>query len=309
MPRSMTLLAAMAGLVLGLPAAAQDDPTTELEDIVVIARRSGAPVWRIFDGDSTVILVGSARSIPRDIVWRPEALEAAVQQADAIVMSQSATMSLGDFMRLRRAKARLPQGTTVADYIDAEQQGRLQRLGINYRRDYSERGLVAIAEDLLNRRLAYGRGNGPSAESVIRATARKANKTSVLVGDMDAHHIDEAVAVPDQGQVACLTAAMSAVEAGRDGVVLRASSWARQDVPSLMATPLEQAIDRCAWFADGELRRAGRAQWDQALIDALAAPKTTLMVAPVSIAAEPAGLLDQAEARGLDVSGPDWKAD
>ena len=34
MPRSMTLLAAMAGLVLGLPAAAQDDPTTELEDIV-----------------------------------------------------------------------------------------------------------------------------------------------------------------------------------------------------------------------------------------------------------------------------------
>lgn len=69
MPRSMTLLAAMAGLVLGLPAAAQDDPTTELEDIVVIARRSGAPVWRIFDGDSTVILVGSARSIPRDIVW------------------------------------------------------------------------------------------------------------------------------------------------------------------------------------------------------------------------------------------------
>ncbi len=309
MPKSMMLFAAMAGLALGLPAAAQDDPTTALEDIVVVARRSGAPVWRIHDGDSTVILVGSARSIPRDIVWRPEALEAAVQQADAIVMSQSATMSLGDFMRLRRAKARLPQGTTVADYLDVEQQGRLQRLGVNYRRDYSERGLVAIAEDLLNRRLAYGRANGPSAESVIRATARKANKTSVLVGDMDGHHVDEAVAVPDQGQVPCLAAAMSAAEAGRHGVVLRASSWARQDVPTLLATPLEQALDRCAWFADGELRRQGRAQWSQALVDALAAPKTTLMVMFVTIAAEPGGVLDQAEARGLDVSGPDWRAD
>ena len=305
----MMLLAAMAGLGLGPPAAAQDYPTTELQDIVVVARRSGAPVWRIHDGDSTVILVGSARSIPRDIFWRPEALEAAVQQANAIVMSQSATMSLGDFMRLRRAKARLPQGTTVADYLDLEQQGRLQRLGVSYRRDYSERGLVAIAEDLLDRRLAYGRGSGPSAEGVIRAAARKANKTSVLVGDMDAHHIDEAVAVPDEGQAACLAAAMSAAEAGRDGVVSRASSWARQDVPTLMATPLEQAIDRCSWFADGELRRESRAQWSQALADALDDSRTTLMVMSISIAAEAGGLLDQAEARGLDVSGPYWKAD
>lgn len=309
MPVYRRLLAAAAGLALAAPVAAQDDPPIELEDIVVVARRSGAPVWRIHDGDSTVILVGSARSIPRDIAWRPEALESAVQQADAIVMSQSATMSLGDFMRLRRAKARLPRGTTVADYLDVEQQRRLQQLGVNYRRDYSERGLVSIAEDLLDRRLAYGRGNGPSAESVIRAAARKMNKASVLVGDMDARHIDEAAAVPDQGQVACLTAAMSAVEAGRDGVVLRASSWARQDVPTLMATPLERAVDRCAWFADGELRRQGRAQWSQALVDALAAPKTTLMVMSVSIAAEPGGVLDQAEAKGLDVTGPDWKGD
>lgn len=309
MPRFVMLLAAAASLALGLPAAAQDDPTTELEDIVVVARRSGAPVWRIYDGDSTVILVGSIRSIPRDIVWRPEALEAAVQQADAIVMSQSATMSLGDFMRLRRAKARLPQGQTVADYLDAGQQDRLRRLGASYRQDYSERGLVAIAQDLLDRRLAYGRGSGPSAEGVIRSTARKVDKTSVLVGNMEAYHIDEAVAVPDQGQVACLTAAMTAAEAGRDGVGLRASSWARQDVPTLMATPLEQAIDRCTWYADGDLRRQGRVQWSQALSDALAAPKTTMMVTSVSIAAEAGGLLDQAESRGLEISGPDWKAD
>lgn len=102
---------------------------------------------------------------------------------------------------------------------------------------------------------------------------------------------------------------MSAAEAGREGVVLRASSWARQDVPTLIATPLEQALDRCAWFADGDLRRKSRVQWSQALVEALAAPKTTLMVMSVSIAAEAGGVLDQAKAKGLDVSGPDWRAD
>lgn len=309
MPNHMTVLAALLVLALGSPAAAQDNPTTALEDIVVVARRSGAPVWRVHDGDSTVLLVGSIRSIPRDIAWRPEALEAAVLQADSIVMSQSATMSLGDFMRLRRAKARLPEGRTVADYLDAEQQDRLRQLGASYRQDYSKRGLVAIAQDLLDRRLAYRRGSGRSAEEVIRSAARKADKSSVLVGDLDARHIDEAAAVPDQGQTACLVAAITATEAGQDGVDLRASSWARQDIPTLMATPMEQAVDRCTWFADSGLRSQGRAQWRQAFSDALGSPKTTMMVMSVSIAAEAGGLLDQAEAKGLEISGPDWKPD
>ena len=42
----------------------------------MLARRSGAPMWTVSRGDSTLILVGSIRSIPRDVTWRPEALEA-----------------------------------------------------------------------------------------------------------------------------------------------------------------------------------------------------------------------------------------
>jgi hypothetical protein len=41
---------------------------------------------------------------------------------------------------------------------------------------------------------------------------------------------------------------------------------------------------------------------------ALVSPGVTMGVAPVRLLAEPGGVLDSLEARGLDVVGPDWKA-
>ena len=49
-----------------VPAQATRDGTTELDEVVVLARQSGAPMWTVTRGDSTLILVGSIRSIPRD---------------------------------------------------------------------------------------------------------------------------------------------------------------------------------------------------------------------------------------------------
>ncbi len=144
-------------------------------------------------------------------------------------------------------------------------------------------------------------------ETTVRSMARKAKKSTVHVGDLDARHVDEAVAVPDDNQIACLSAAIRATEAGKDGMAQRGASWARQDVRAVMASPLEQAIDHCAMFADSDLRRNGRTQWSEALADALTAARTTLMVMPISVAAEAGGLLDQAAARGLEVSGPEWR--
>ena len=79
------VLAAAIVLASGTLTRAQDEAATTLEDIVVVARRSGAPTWEIRNGDSVVIIVGALSAVPRDIVWRPEALEAAVLQADSIV--------------------------------------------------------------------------------------------------------------------------------------------------------------------------------------------------------------------------------
>lgn len=285
----------------------QEETATTVDDVVVTARRSGAPVWRVQNGPSTVILVGSILSVPRDTPWRPDALEQAVAQADTVILSQSATMSLGDYFRMRRARARLPQGRTSADYLDADMQHRLDGLGARYRQNYSERGLVAIARDLLDRRLRYERGSGASAEAVVRAAARRAHRPVRLVGDMDARHVDETISTPDRTQIACVSAAIAATEAGPTGVLERGRAWTDQRVADVVASPVEQAVDLCAWFADQALRVEARAQWSEAVGEALEQPGVTMIVAPITMMAEPGGFLDQIEARGLEIEGPDWK--
>ena len=151
LPRVLLAIAA----ILNAPGYAfgQDEPASMVEDVIVTARRSGAPVWLIETPSGSVVLVGSMRSVPGETAWRPESLEQAAASADRVVLSQSATMSLGDYFRFRRARERLPEGATVAEYLDADLQERLQRIAAHYRQDYRRKGLVAIAHDLLERRL------------------------------------------------------------------------------------------------------------------------------------------------------------
>lgn len=302
------LLAWFGATVLATLAAAQetDASVSKLDDIVVVARRSGAPVWQVRNGDAAVTVVGTLSDVPADTPWRPDALESAVLQADHIVISQSATMSLGDFLRMRRVRARLPEGTTTQDYLPPQWQARLEARGRAYRVDYSRRGLTWIAADLTRDRLRYPAGMGSSPDAVVRATARRARSRLFEVGSMDARHISETVALPDAAQVACLTASIQANEDGAEGVRARALAWTRQDVPAVLLNPVTVAEDRCGWFADEALITEGRRQWSKAVSEALARSGTTMIVAPISIVAEPGGLLDQIEAGGLDVVGPAW---
>ncbi|WP_426028055.1 TraB/GumN family protein [Brevundimonas sp. TWP2-3-4b2] len=304
---SAIILTLVVTLALSAKVQAQEESATVLDDIVVVARRSGAPVWLVQNGEATVILVGSLAGVPADTPWRPEALEAAVARADSVILSQSATMTLGDYFRLRRARAHLPEGKTTADYLTPEWQTRLADRERAHRRDYETRGLTWIADDLLGAQLRYRPGTGRSASDVVRDAARRFRKPVDEVGNMNGRHIDEAVAVPDEGQVACLTAAIMTNESGVEGVRARGLAWTRQDVPAVLANPREWAADRCQWFADETLIAQGRTQWSEAVGKALAGAGTTMVVAPISVVAEPGGLLDQAEGRGLDVVGPEWR--
>jgi hypothetical protein len=60
---------------------------------------------------------------------------------------------------------------------------------------------------------------------------------------------------------------------------------------------------------DPEIAPLLRTQWREATQTALAQPGVTMGVAGLRILAEPGGVLDQLEAEGLDVVGPDWKSD
>jgi hypothetical protein len=302
----MRVLLASLALIAAMPALAQEPDADRVEDVVVTAARSGAPIWRIDTPGGEVILVGSIPAIQADVRWRPAPLASAVSRADRIIMSQTATMSLGDYMRLRRNRARLPEGVSLEDVIEPDARTRLAVLEVRFRRNYTGRGLTYIAQDLLNR-LDYEDDVGPSVSGAVERAASDNNREVVRVGDLNARAADENVVTPDATHRQCLDAAIRAAEDGDAGIVRRSAAWAAADIPGVLNSPLQQALDRCAFFGDGALQQEARVQWRDALSTALTQDGVTMIVASVPVVAEPSGLLDQAVAAGFTVTGPAWR--
>ncbi len=138
--RVLALSALVLSLSVGATAQAQDGETlaTTVDEIVVTARRTDAPIWEVTRGDSTLILVGAISGVPRDVEWRPEALEDATRRAQRILFPQEGRASVADVFRLIwriRTVATLPKGTTTADYLSPEVQARLETIMADQRND------------------------------------------------------------------------------------------------------------------------------------------------------------------------------
>lgn len=292
---------------------AQDaaSPSDANEEIVVTARRSGAPMWTIETQAGIVVLVGEIAKVPKATPWRPERLEGATERAQRIILGTKAKVSPGDIFRLIFRGGRLtklPKGRTAADYLDARQLGRLRTLEKRFDQDYSRQNFLMAAFDLLSKRLAFDRDTADDASDVVRKAARHAKITTRPVGEVRGEDmLDNLFEAAPETHIPCLEAAMTATEAGSGVVTDRGAAWTEFDVPAVMANPLEEALGRCwPWSGDSfgvELRQ----QWIDAIREATTQTGVTLAVVPLRVLAETGGVLDQLEKRGLAVSGPLWR--
>lgn len=307
------IIALLAATVVARPALAQTAQEAEVavvDDVVVTARRAGLPIWQVERGGSTVILVGAVSGVPRDFEWRPEALEAATARSQRILYPQVGQASVSDLFRLIwriRTISKLPKDTTTADYLSPELQARLEAVMADERGDgWRTQSFVGLGLDLLEK-AGFDRGGRVVAETVRRA-ARRARIDGDPVGIVRGDElIDNLITQPPQVYLPCIEAAITAAEAGPTSATARLEAWRSLHVPEVLASPLEKALNVCWPSGDPEIAPVLRTQWREAAQASLAQPGVTLGVAPLRILAEPGGVLDQLEAEGLDVIGPEWK--
>ena len=301
---------AAAGLSLAAAGASAQEAEPQ-DDIVVTAQRSGAPMWTIETARGTIVLVGEIVEVPKSTPWRPERLEDATARAQRVILGTKAKVSPGDILRLIFAGGkitRLPKGMQAADYLDDAQRARLAALEARYDQDYSERSFLITAFDLLARRLGFTRDSGTDASEVVRRAADRADVPSAPVGTVRGEDmLDSLAEAPPEAHLPCLDAAMAATERGPGIIARRGADWRAYDVPAVMANPLEIALGRCWPWADPAMGAELRGQWVDAITGATAAEGVTLAVVPLRVLAEPDGVLDQLERRGLVIGGPAWR--
>lgn len=287
-------------------------PDQDSQEIVITARRSGAPMWQVSNGDSTLVLVGEIEDVPKATPWYPDRLQAATTEAQRVVLGVKASVSVGDVFRFLWGGGKLkqlPKGRTTADYLSASQQARLEAIERVTGRSYARQGMLVTAIDLLSGQLRVNKDTADSATDVVRSAARRGRVAVRPVGTVRGEDfLDNLFEAPPERHVACLDAAMAAFENGPQGVKRRGLDWTRYDVPAVMASPIEMAFGRCWPWADEALGPELRRQWMEAVAGALQQPGITLAVVPLRILAAPDGILDRLDARDLPIEGPDWRA-
>lgn len=302
---------AMLGVLslTGLPQArAEADQAGE--DIVVTARRSGAPMWTIQTSAGNVILVGEIVEVPKATPWRPERLEGATSRAQRVIIGTKGKVSPGDVFRLLfrgDSITKLPKGRVAGDYLTSSQLARLHAIETRFGQDYERKNFLITAHDLLSKRLSFDRNTGDDATEVVRRSAQRARIPVRPVGEVRGEDmLDNLFEASPTTHISCLEAAMTAADAGADVVTERGRAWTGFDVPAVMDNPVEAALGQCwPWTSDG-FGTLLRDQWLTAINDAASQPGTTLAVVPLRILAEPAGLLDQL-AKKYAIEGPEWK--
>jgi uncharacterized protein YbaP (TraB family) len=297
--------------LIPVAATAQDAPAPTESSIVVTAQRSGAPMWTIDTPKGTIILVGEIRAIPKTTPWQPDRLKDATAQASRVILGARPKISPGDVFRIMFSGGKftkLPDDKVASDYLDAAQWARLEKLAAAQEEDYSRQSFLLTSFQLLRKELRFNRDTADDASDVVKDAAEKANvpitRAATLRGE---DIIDNLAEAPPAAHIPCLAAAMDAVEVGPDIVEQRGADWRRYDIPAVMANPLETALGRCWPWADETLGSELRTIWVDQIAEASSAKGVTLAVVPLRVLAESGGVLDQLDARGFDISGPEWK--
>lgn len=310
---SALVLLGGAGFAPRAVAQTPETPVAALDDVVILARRSGAPMWTITRGDSTLILVGAITSIPRDLPWRPDDLETAAARSDLILFPAQGRASVTDLFRViwrARTIGLMPEGQTTADYLTPEYQARLEAVMAGERdQDWRTRSLLFVGFDLMQDKAGYMRGrSGDDATDVIRRAARRARVTVRPVGTVRGDElIDSLITAPQTAHVACVEAAIAAAEQGPDAARDRAEDWRALRVADVVASPIDKALNQCWPWGDPEIAPQLRQQWAEAIETAIVTPGVTMGVAPIRLLADDGGVLDGLVARGFEVVGPGWK--
>lgn len=310
----LILSAALAG-----PAFAQAPPVEEspgsvlVEELTVVGRPLGPPIWKVVKGDAELYVVGAVGPIHHQQAWHSRRLERILNGADRLLAPPDAQVGplqalrflAGDLWRVRlgsgpRLEARLPPALRdrFVRYREAA--------GAKPSRYEDWKPAVAGFLLLSDVRQAGGLSEAKPGSTIPRlAQARK-----VKVRPLAQYRLQPLVAaagsLSNADHLACLQDVLDQLdrETGRPRGL--GEAWAVGDLSAVRRLQHASALDRCL-RRSAEGRRVLDAQIGaatKALADALDRPGRTVAVVDLAYVLPLEGVLDRLRASGAEVSVP-----
>lgn len=310
-----------------------------LEEIVVVGRQPGPPMWRVSKGDHVLWIFPHLSPVPKDMIWETDKVAVVIAKSQEAIglprvyWTASPLLLLNPvniFRGLRLAKrlSRNPDGATLEEVLPAELYARFAALQAKHfpREDAFEKMRPMVAGGWMSGIIQKEEGLVPGADILKRLRRlirrnRDIERTEVEVKiDIEGNYRSVAdraetfmKSLAPEWELACFEEQVRSMEQDLDAMKLRANAWAQGYVDEIRNLPaVEDFTGACAKLMLGSteqellvesLARANRL-WLEAAERALASNLSTFAILPINNLVSQDGLLGQLKAKGYEVREP-----
>jgi len=303
-------------LVCGLARADTPAPPSEwsqIETVVVTARKPGPVMWRVTKGDSSVVLIGFVGPVPKDLAWNKEGVTDALTGARQLILNAQASVGLFEglwYLTWHSGDVYLPSGTTVDTTLPEPLRKRFLAAVAKSHHDadhYSTLrpplALLRLEGDVIEAEGFTGKEPANSIEQI----ARHLGVSAKPVANYEA--LPMLRALPQMSEAANNTCVKDALD-DLDDIAAHskaaAEAWAVGDLDALKANWSEQRFQSCIQVVPGVSVLFQRAVNDSvaAVNNALTKPGKAVMIVSFGALLKKDGILDRLKAEGLEIEQP-----
>ena len=310
-------------LSAGGPVIAQDsDDRVTIEEITVIGRYPGPPLWKVTSGARTLWIFGELSPVPKGLDWDPSNAERVLDRAGGVINGPGVSawtynpIRMFRVLRAARRLVRLPEGATLAEQMPAELYARYAALRARHMPEADEgdedvRPALAVVRlynaALDDTGLTSNSNVGKQIERKMRRS--RAEEADVLVEREPEDVLDELAKITPEAELACFASILTSIETDLEGMKERANAWAIGDAEALKRFDYPDSQGNCLatlLTAPGfvDIRDELYSKWLTEAEHALATYETSFSLLPMRELVAAEGLLAQLAARGYTVTAP-----
>lgn len=309
-------------LLLAAPALAAPDETPErLDELVVVGRYPGPPLWKVSNGTNELWIFGTLDTIPEDMTWDSANVERVIGGAVALLLPPGASarppnpFKLIGIYRQARRLTRNEGDAQLVDVVPSDLYARYTVLRDKYipnekKLERQRPAIVAVrlyAEALNATGLTYGGDVQKAIERIARRAHVERVDTEIKVAVPDL--LDGAAELSAEAEIECFATILSSIETDLPARVARARAWATGDIAELRALDFPDIRGDCLSFAASsarlrEMLEESSNQWLAAAENALAVNQSSFATLDIRDLVSADGLLAQLRERGYEVREP-----
>lgn len=236
-----------------------ENDIVSLDSVVVYGIRSGPGLWKVYNGENTLWILGTLSPLPKKMQWESMEVESVISDSQAFISSPGVSFNVGFFSGLSLARSAIgikknPNKEKLVDVVPADVYQRwlpLKEKYIGNSRKIEKTRPIFAAGKLFDKALSkIGLTYNTKVTKKVRKLAKKNKLTFISPAfKVDISKLKGSLKKFKKSEISdleCFTETMDTLEGDLSVLKVRADAWARGDINRLKELSFKRPDKSCA---------------------------------------------------------------